>query len=233
MITSELDGVIFDADVDAIVVTVNTVGEMGAGLALEARLRFPEMFVAYRAQCESGSLDVGTLWLWSGSTPQVLCFPTKRHWRNPSQVRYLRSGLERLTENYGNWGLRRVALPHLGADRGGLDWTEQVRPLVYELLDPLPDLDVTVYGYSPRAPERAFHQLRSRLQEMSVAAFAERSGLRRREAELVRGAVLGAPHPNLSVLHETDGIGITTLERVYTFLRSADLGPRQDVLPLD
>lgn len=232
-VITEVDGNIFDADVDAIVVTVNTVGEMGAGIALEARLRMPEMAEAYREQCESGRLDVGMLWLWRYSDPKVLCFPTKKHWRYPSQLSYIRAGLDKLVETYRERGLQRIAVPHLGADRGGLDWASEVRPLVVERLDPLSDLEVVLYGYDPSVPDALFERLTALINGMTVERFAEQAGLRRREAELVHRIVMQAPYPNPSVLHRTRGIGITTLERVYAFAREAGATPLQETLPFE
>ena len=79
--------------------TVNVVGVMGKGIALQFKNKYPEMFKSYRQICEKHLFDVGNLYLWKSSKKWVLLFPTKKHWRNPSKIEYIESGLKKFVEN--------------------------------------------------------------------------------------------------------------------------------------
>lgn len=124
-----------------VVNTVNTVGVMGKGLAAAFKERYPEMFREYQKVCKSGRLEPGSSWLWKGSDQWVLNFATKKHWRNPSKIEYVRNGLIEFRKNFESAGIREIAFPRLGCGNGGLDWKE-VKPMMVEYLH---DLPVTVY----------------------------------------------------------------------------------------
>jgi O-acetyl-ADP-ribose deacetylase (regulator of RNase III) len=120
-----------------VVNTVNTVGVMGKGIAAAFKLRYPEMFRAYKKLCEEKQLDIGKLWLWKATDQWILSFPTKKHWRNPSRLTYIDAGLQKFVSQYEQRGIREVAFPRLGCGNGGLDW-EDVQPLMESYLSPLP-----------------------------------------------------------------------------------------------
>jgi len=124
-----------------VVNTVNTVGVMGKGLAAAFKERYPDMFREYKEVCKSGRLEPGSSWLWKGSDQWVLNFATKKHWRNPSKIEYVRNGLIEFRNNFESAGIREIAFPRLGCGNGGLDWSE-VKPL---MVDHLHDLPIAVY----------------------------------------------------------------------------------------
>lgn len=146
-------GDIFSSPSKIIVNTVNTVGIMGKGVALEFKNRYPDMFQSYKALCDEKKLDVGKLVLWKNSSKWVLLFPTKRHWRNPSKMEYIEKGLMKFVENWDKLGANSIAFPRLGCGNGGLDW-EAVRPLMEKYLNPLP-LQILIYvdNYNDPKPE--------------------------------------------------------------------------------
>ena len=137
-------GDIFSSPAQVLTNTVNVVGVMGAGLALEFKRRYPAMFEDYRARCERQGVLPGEPYLWEDDRVQILNFPTKRHWQNPSRLEDVDNGLQFLAANYQRLGIQSVALPPLGCGLGGLKW-EQVRPLIVKHLGGLPDLEVYVY----------------------------------------------------------------------------------------
>ena len=94
--------------------TVNTVGVMGKGIALQFKKKYPEMFTAYQRVCEKQQLDTGKLYLWKSPEKWVLMFPTKKHWRNPSRMEYIESGLQKFVDNYERLGIESIAFPKLG-----------------------------------------------------------------------------------------------------------------------
>lgn len=89
-----LKGDIFSSPAQVLVNTVNTVGVMGKGVALEFKKRYPAMFKSYERVCDEKQLEIGKLLLWKGPEKWVLMFPTKKHWRSPSKLEYIEAGLQ-------------------------------------------------------------------------------------------------------------------------------------------
>jgi O-acetyl-ADP-ribose deacetylase (regulator of RNase III) len=141
-------GNLLHADVDAIVNTVNTVGVMGRGVALQVSRAFPEVNKPYLRACESGQLRPGTVFTVDRGgfdRPRyVINFPTKRHWKGRSKLTDIESGLAALRTEIARLGIQSVAVPPLGCGLGGLSW-EVVRPLIEAALGDLPGVEVMLY----------------------------------------------------------------------------------------
>ena len=138
-----VEGNIFDSPAQVIVNTVNIVGVMGKGIALEFKNRYPQMFEKYKTACEKHMLTIGKLMLVSAPDHMLLLFPTKENWRYPSKISYIEQGLKRFCDNYAQRGITSIAFPKLGCGNGELDWNE-VRPLMERYLKNLP-IDVYIY----------------------------------------------------------------------------------------
>ncbi|MFD6161772.1 macro domain-containing protein [Nocardia sp. NPDC060256] len=138
--------------------TVNTVGVMGKGIALQFRRAYPEMFAAYQKACERGEVQIGKMHVWETGTLEgphyIINFPTKRHWRAGSRLQDIESGLTDLVAVIIELGITSIAIPPLGCGNGGLKWAE-VEPLITSALQSLPDLDARVYspGATPSADD--------------------------------------------------------------------------------
>lgn len=137
-------GDLFLSPAQVLVNTVNTVGVMGKGVAYEFKRIFPEMFDQYRELCEAGKLQIGDLWLYKSPNKWVLNFPTKKHWRAPSQPAYIEAGLKKFTQLYSTWGIHSIAFPPLGCGNGELNFETQVGPLMERYLGKLP-IHVFIY----------------------------------------------------------------------------------------
>src|SRR5947209_18574610 len=98
-------GDIFESKAQVVVNTVNCKGVMGKGLALAFKQKYPDMFVAYEQDCKAGRLRIGRPRLYQESTPWILNFPTKDHWRFPSKLEYIEKGLAFLVEHYQQAGI--------------------------------------------------------------------------------------------------------------------------------
>ena len=124
-------GNILEADVEALVNTVNCVGIMGRGIALQFKDSFPENFKAYKARVTGRSLQPGRMFVFETgyvTNPKyIINFPTKRHWRGKSRIEDIESGLEALVQEILKRRIGSIAIPPLGSGLGGLDW-HQVRP---------------------------------------------------------------------------------------------------------
>ena len=135
-------------DADALVNTVNCVGHMGAGIALQFKKAWPENFQAYAAACRNGEVQPGRMFVFEtrqlASPRYIINFPTKRHWRGKSRLGDIEAGLEALVVEIRRLDLSSVAVPPLGAGLGGLPWTE-VRKRIEEKLGALSDLRVVVF----------------------------------------------------------------------------------------
>jgi O-acetyl-ADP-ribose deacetylase (regulator of RNase III) len=141
-------GDILKEDAEALVNTVNCVGVMGRGIALQFKNVFPENFKAYEAACAREEVEPGRMFVFEQhqlTGPKfIINFPTKRHWRGKSRMADIDSGLKALVQEIRARGIRSIAIPPLGAGLGGLDWAE-VRPRIVEALRGLDDLHVTIF----------------------------------------------------------------------------------------
>ena len=141
-------GDILQADAEALVNTVNCVGVMGRGIALQFRKAYPRNFRAYKAACDRKQMKPGELLvteLGRLQNPKIIInFATKRHWREKSRIEYVDAGLAALVEEVRRRGIRSIAIPPLGCGLGGLDWNA-VRPRILEAFRQLPDVSVLVY----------------------------------------------------------------------------------------
>jgi O-acetyl-ADP-ribose deacetylase (regulator of RNase III) len=141
-------GNILDAEVEALVNTVNCVGIMGRGIALQFKQAFPDNFKAYEAACQRKAVEPGRMFVFDTgelTLPRyIINFPTKRHWRGKSRMEDIDAGLVALAGEIRNRGIHSIAVPPLGSGLGGLDWAE-VRPRIETALRDLPGVEVLVY----------------------------------------------------------------------------------------
>lgn len=145
-------GNILDSPAQAIVNTVNTVGVMGKGLALQFKEAYPENYVIYRQACKSGLLNPGMVLVTEavqldGTTKLIVNFPTKTDWRKPSEYSYIESGLIALRNEILVRGIQSIAIPPLGSRNGGLNWNIVKEMIVSQLAD----LDCGITIYEPTA----------------------------------------------------------------------------------
>ncbi len=123
---------ILKSKAQTLVNTVNCVGIMGKGIALEFKNRFPEMFKDYVQRCEHHKVRIGQPYIYKSLFgQQILNFPTKDHWKSISKVSDIEQGLDFLLAHYKEWGITSIAIPPLGCGNGQLEW-KVVGPLIYE-----------------------------------------------------------------------------------------------------
>lgn len=173
-----VQGDIFQSPAQVLVNAVNTVGVMGKGVALQFKRHFPEMYTRYRDLCEKGDFNVGSLWPYKTPNKWVLNFPTKRHWRHPSRIEYVESGMKKFVETYSSMGIHSIAFPPLGCGNGQLDFRSQVQPLMEKYLQPLP-IEVFIYPERENAfvehlkPEKMSDWLRTEPQSLPFSEVWE------------------------------------------------------------
>lgn len=137
-----ISGDIFKSETQTIVNTVNCVGAMGAGIALEFKNRYPNMFLSYKKICNLNQLKPGLLHLYKKEEKWILNFPTKDHYKDPSTLKYIELGLIKFKETYKEKGITSISFPKLGCGKGGLDFKD-VKPLMEKYLNL--DIDVKIY----------------------------------------------------------------------------------------
>jgi O-acetyl-ADP-ribose deacetylase (regulator of RNase III) len=149
-------GNLLTADVDALVNTVNTEGVMGKGIALQFKKAFPENFSSYERACKAGEVVVGRVHVVRrlASPRFIINFPTKKHWRQPSKLEFVRDGLVDLVATVRAHGIQSIAIPPLGCGNGGLEWSD-VKPEILRAFTGLPDVRVVLFEPSdgPTAAE--------------------------------------------------------------------------------
>ncbi len=143
------EGNIFDARAEALVNTVNTVGVMGKGIALQFKYAFPENYKIYKAAAEKNEIVVGEVQVVPvnnlNSVKFIVNFPTKNHWRNPSKLQWIKDGLSDLHDKIYLFNIKSIALPPLGCGNGGLEWNV-IKPVIEEFLS---DLNIDIIVYEP------------------------------------------------------------------------------------
>ena len=141
-------GDIFHEDVEALVNSVNCVGVMGRGIALQFKNLYPDNFKAYAEACKRNEVRPGRMFVYESAkmmNPRyIINFPTKRHWRGKSRIEDIDSGLEDLVRVIEERGIHSIAIPPLGTNLGGLSWS-QVRPRIEAALAKLDGLDAVLF----------------------------------------------------------------------------------------
>ncbi len=141
-------GNLLQANVEALVNTVNTMGVMGKGIALTFKERFPSNFDKYALACKNGDIRIGRMFVTENGElfgPKwIINFPTKRSWRAKSRLEWIAEGLEDLVRVINERKVRSIAVPALGCGNGALDWSE-VRPMVVAALERVEHLDAMIY----------------------------------------------------------------------------------------
>jgi O-acetyl-ADP-ribose deacetylase (regulator of RNase III) len=162
-------GDLLRTDAEALVNTVNTVGVMGAGIALQFKQAFPENYAAYEAACKREEVKIGKMFVFhrGENNPRIIInFPTKRHWRGMSRIEDIKSGLQALIEIVKKERIRSIAVPPLGCGNGGLDW-DVVRPLIEQAFARVPEVQVQLF-YPEGAPEAAEMKISTKRPKMTA-----------------------------------------------------------------
>lgn len=142
-------GNILESDTEIIVITVNTKGVMGAGLALASKKIFPDNYKAYKKYCEEGLLKPGKLFVYiqkrgSLGPLTIVNFATKDHWRNDSRIEWIKSGLGELRNLMVDLDYKSCSIPALGCSNGHLLY-DDVKPLIVNMCESLPDVKFYIY----------------------------------------------------------------------------------------
>lgn len=224
MAYKEIKGNIFNSKAMAVVNTVNCVGAMGKGIALDFKLRFPEMFKEYQKICFRRMLKPGQILPYTKTKPIILNFAIKDDWKDPSKIEWIEQTLQKFVDNYHSMGLRSVAFPWMGAMNGGLPF-EVIQQLTRKYLSKLDDIEIEVYEFDPDVPCTLFISLKKIVSEklFSPSELENLSQIKKRYWERIFDAVNDNNTKSINNLcyYMVNGkriIGKTNIERLFVFL---------------
>lgn len=224
MAYKEVKGNIFNSDAMAVVNTVNCVGAMGKGIALDFKLRFPEMFKEYQKICFKHILKPGQILPYRKSRPIILNFAIKDDWKDPSKVEWVEETLQKFVLNYKTMGITSIAFPWMGAMNGGIP-LETIKELTRKYLSNLPDIDIEVYDFDPDVPCHLYKALQKIVFDnvFSIESLASMSDIKTRYWIKIIDAVRDENTKSINNLchYIVDGkriIGKTNIERLFVFL---------------
>lgn len=215
MTVKYIKGNIFTSRAEVLVNPVNCVGVMGAGLALEFRFRYPEMYSRYLEICNNNLLKPGLLWLYKSENIRILNFPTKNNWRHPSKEKYLIDGLKKFSETYKKKEIKSIAFPLLGADKGGLKKENSLNVMMRHL-NPL-DLDVEIYEYDNNAYDDVFLKIKNIILSTDLDRFSSEAKIKKSVIENIIKSINENNFYQVNQLLCIDGVGVVTLEKIYSF----------------
>lgn len=213
------DGTVFNAGVNCMVNTVNCIGVMGAGLALEFSLRYPAMYEDYEAKCKRKEIAVGKVDYFHGDGYTVVNFPTKWHFKYSSKLEWIEAGLRDFARTYRGEGLREVAFPKLGTMNGGLDW-QRVRALCEKYLN-LPDLRVIICTDERQEAGGTERRMVDLFNATPVEELAQSVRLTEKQRETLRNCM---PLERFFILQKQQGIGLKTYSEIFRLFYERSIG---------
>lgn len=223
-----ISGNIFTSNCQTIVNTVNCVGVMGAGIALECRLRYPQMHDKYVELCSNNKIDIGILWLYKSEKKWILNFPTKKHWKYPSKIEYLSIGLDKFLKTYKEKNIESIAFPLLGADKGGIPVDTSLQLMTSYLSNA--DINIEIYRYDDTAKDDLYDKTKEWLLSQDIEQISKNANLRKDYVVKVVESMKSSSIVQLNQLARVDGIGIKTLEKLFKLAQSSKI-KKQTVRP--
>ncbi|TVU53410.1 MAG: Appr-1-p processing protein [Arthrospira sp. PLM2.Bin9] len=210
------DTTVFNVESQTIVNTVNCVGVMGAGLALEFKLRYPDMYEDYINRCQQKQVQVDRPYLYRGyGSPWIMNFATKNNWKYPSKIEWIEQGLAYFVNNYERAKIKSIAFPKLGCDRGGLNWND-VQKVMEKYLT---DVDIDVYICLDRESHASgieglmVEMLNNQNNQFWISQLKIRSNI----ADKINSSL---PIPRFRQLQKIPGVGKKTYEDIFKLLYS-------------
>ncbi len=213
----EIEGNLFNSKAQVYVNTVNCVGAMGKGIALEFRRRYPLMFEQYKLDCAEKKLLPGRVYSYPQPDVLILNFAIKNDWKHPSKLEWVESTLRQFTAGYRQKGIQSIAFPWMGAMNGGIPF-DKIQTVMRQYLQPLQDIDVEVYTFDPDDPCPLFQVLKRITESKDPMTFQPDSGLRKESFEKVIWMVRNGGVTSLARLEQKNVVGKIVVNKLYYFL---------------
>jgi O-acetyl-ADP-ribose deacetylase (regulator of RNase III) len=219
------DGTIFNVDAHALVNTVNCIGVMGAGIALEFMLRYPDMYDDYVAKCKGNIIKTGAVDYFKRNDGLVIVnFPTKWHFKYPSRMIWIEQGLQNFAETYRDQKIKSVAFPKLGTQKGGLNWNI-VKEQMERYLKPL---DIKVIICLDALPEAEGAE-RIMVDTFNLSTIEEISGVVKLTKKQMSRLENAKPLKRFWHIYSTDTIGIRTYSNLFRYYYDIAIGVKTKI----
>jgi len=212
-----VDSTVFNANAECIVNTINCVGVMGKGLALEFALRYPELEEKYIEECNKKLIHTGRVYFYNIDGQKIINFPTKYHFKYPSKIEWISEGLQYFVDNYKKWDLHSVAFPLLGASNGGLD-PKVVLDLMVKYLS---KIDIDVYICSSILNEGKELEMVKAFKETPISEIKQHVRLTSKQVEAINSNKKKVNR--FFDIARIDGIGIETYKSLFRFFYDNNL----------
>lgn len=213
MLLKYYEGTVFNSNAKTIVNTVNCFGVMGAGIALEYKLRYPEMFIQYEELCKNGEYKVGRPKLYKLEEIEILNFPTKNHWRAPSKLEWIEEGLKYFSLHYKKANISSIAFPKLGTNNGGLKW-EIVKSLMEKYLGQLEDVEIIICLDDLREPAGIEKKMVNDINSLPFEELKKEFKLNKKQSEIIENAL---PVNRFWKISSLAGVGQKTYEKLFSY----------------
>lgn len=220
------EGTVFNAPVKTYVNAVNCIGVMGAGIALEFKLRYPEMYDDYVNRCNNGGVVVGRPYIYEYSNDiWIMNFPTKNHWKYPSKIEWIEKGLKYFKENYKKRNIESIAFPKLGAANGKLNWGE-VKTIMESYLNDL-DIDIYICLDEKKEAEGIEGKMVENVNNSNLDKFIKDVDINKKQAQTI---VYNMPISRFWHMSKFRGIGKVTYQKLfrYYYAKAIDLNNNQE-----
>lgn len=225
-------GNIFTTTCQTLVNTVNCVGVMGAGIALEFRYRYPDMFEKYKELCEKKEMKIGKLWIYNvpNKNTKVLNFPTKNHWKYPSKIEYLEKGLQKFVDTYKERKITSIAFPLLGAQNGGIE--PEVSKAIMEKYLSQCDIDVEIYEYDESSKDDLIEKFNDSFKYYDLGELEKLFKLNSSELLEIKNLISEHKLSNLFQLtqNKIKRIGEKNIQGLYNFFMNYELKSKPETL---
>lgn len=206
------DGTVFNTPATAIVNTVNCDGFMGAGLALEFALRYPNMLKDYELKCKNKQIKTGLVDYYKEKDITIVNFPTKNSFKFPSNIVWIKQGLQNFKDTYKENNITSIAFPKLGCSNGGLDWNE-VKLLIERYLQDL-DIDVYVCVDTLKEAQGKEQEMLESLNSIQIYDLCKSVKLNQKQQDAI---INNRPFKRFWMVSKIPAIGKTTYKNLFNY----------------
>ncbi len=214
------EGTVFNVGTQAVVNTVNCIGVMGAGIALEFMLRYPVMFEDYEVKCKDKRIITGRVDYFKNEDGSIIVnFPTKWHFKYPSKLIWIEQGLQDFVNTYQKNGITSVAFPKLGTSNGGLNWSE-VKVLMEKYLSNL-NVDVYICLDNKKEAEGIEKNMLDKFNATSIEHLSSLVKLNTKQKDIIKKRI---PYNRFWQISETESIGMKTYSMIFIYFYELALG---------
>ena len=218
------EGTVFNVDTQALVNTVNCTGVMGAGIALEFMLRYPEMFEDYELKCKDKRIVTGRVDYYKNEDGRMIVnFPTKWHFKYPSKLIWIEQGLQDFVKTYQKNGITSIAFPKLGTSNGGLNWND-VKILMEKYLSNL-DIDVYICLDNKKDAEGVEKIMLDKFNSTSVEKLSSVVKLNAKQKDSIQKRM---PYNRFWKISDTESIGMKTYGMIFKHFYRLAMGDSQE-----